>query len=195
MPNSASIQTKILLSIASVFLLLMSVSLYFMVDRQKQMVHVLAADKARDIAHSYFDGLNAMMLSGSISKSDLLREKILSHEDVKDARLIRAKPIIDNFGAGHDNQPTDDLDRAGLAGKAQSKQISTADGENIIIVEPIVASSNFKGTNCLSCHAVSEGTVLGAVRVSYCLTNLHNKINQDLSVAGSIAAGVFIGGR
>jgi methyl-accepting chemotaxis protein len=194
MPNSASIQTKILLSIASVFMLLMSVSLFFMVDRQKQLVHILAADKARDIARSYFDGLNAMMLSGSISQSSLLREKILSHQDIIDARLIRAKPIVDSFGAGNNNQPIDDLDQTGLAGKPLSRQVSNAKGESIVIIEPIIASSNFKGTNCLSCHAVSEGTVLGAVRVSYSLTNLHNKINQDLIVASAIAAGLFVAG-
>ena len=195
MDKSTSIQTKILLSIASVVLLLMSVSMVFMVERQKQMIETLATEKARDIANSYFDGLNAMMLSGSMEQSRFLRDKIKSHDDVMDARLIRGKAIIDSFGPGSQEQiAIDDLDRSGLDGEAASKQLSQANGDSIIIVEPIVASSNFKGTNCLSCHAVSEGTVLGAVRVSYSLTNLHSKINQSFTVASAIAAALFVAG-
>ena len=189
MDNSASIQSKILLSIASVFLLVMSVSLLFMVDRQKQMVQTLATDKARDIANSYFDGLNAMMLSGSMAQSRFLREKIESHNDITSARLIRGKAIVNSFGPGSDEQqPIDSLDKSALEGKA----VSTRTDDNIIILEPIIASSNFKGTNCLSCHAVTEGTVMGAIRVSYSLNNLHAKINQDMIITSAIAAGLFI---
>lgn len=195
MEQSASIQTKILLSIASVFLLLMSVSIWFMADRQKQMVETLATEKARDIAHSYFDGLNAMMLSGSMTQSKFLRQKITAHEDVTDARLIRGKAITDAYGPGSTEQaPIDDLDQSALLGKPVSKHSHIADDAIITIVEPVTASSNFKGTNCLTCHAVSEGTVLGAVRVSYSLNNLHSKINHDMLVAGAIAIGLFFFG-
>ncbi|AEG00023.1 methyl-accepting chemotaxis protein [Methylomonas methanica] len=195
MDTPTSIQTKILLSIASVVLLLMSVSLLFMVDRQKQMAQTMAAEKARYIANSYFDGLNAMMLSGSMTQSRFLREKIRSHADVIDARLIRGKAIVDSFGAGSDEQrPIDDLDQSALSGKAISKQISSDSGDSIVVVEPIVASSNFKGTNCLTCHAVSEGTVLGAVRVTYSLTHLHDTINQNFAIASAIAGGLFVAG-
>ncbi|MDD2740594.1 MAG: HAMP domain-containing methyl-accepting chemotaxis protein [Methylomonas lenta] len=192
MNNSASIQSKILLSIASVFLLVMSVSLMFMADRQKQMVQTLATDKARDIANSYFDGLNAMMLAGSMAQNRFLREKIESHDDVSSARLIRGKAIVDSFGPGsNEQQPLDALDTAALAGNAVESKIND---DNIVILEPIIASSNFKGTNCLSCHAVPEGTVMGAVRVSYSLTNLHAKINKDMIITSAIAAGLFIVG-
>jgi methyl-accepting chemotaxis protein len=195
MDNSSSIQTKILLSIASVFLLLMSVSMLFMADRQKQMIQTLATDKARDIANSYFDGLNAMMLTGSMAQSRFLREKIESHNDVTDVRLIRGKSIVEAFGPGSAEQsPTDDLDQKALNGTPITAQNSNSKGDSITIVEPIVASSNFKGTNCLTCHAVPEGTVLGAVRISYSLTNLHAKINRDMIIASLIAAALFIAG-
>lgn len=195
MEQSASIQTKILLSIASVFLLVMSVSIWFMADRQKQMVETLTTDKARDIAHSYFDGLNAMMLTGSMTQSKFLRQKITAHEDVTDARLIRGKAIIETYGPGSDEQkPIDDLDQTALAGQSVSKRFRIADAESITIVEPVIASSNFKGTNCLTCHAVTEGTVLGAIRVSYSLTNLHSKINHDMLIASAITAGLFFVG-
>ena len=191
MDNAVSIQTKILVSIASVFLLLMSVSMLFMAERQKQMIQTLATDKTRDIANSYFDGLNAMMLTGSMAQSRLLREKIESHEDVINVRLIRGKSITETFGPGsQEQQPSDELDRTALTGERAS--YNSAKEESITILEPIIASSNFKGTNCLTCHAVTEGTVLGAVRISYSLKNLHSKINRDLIIASGIALALFI---
>lgn len=193
MGNTSSIQIKILLSIASVFLLLMSVTLLFMADRQKQMIQSLATDKARDVANSYFDGLNAMMLTGSMTQSQLLRDKIRSHEDVIDARLVRGKVITDTFGYGSPEQrPVDDLDQKALAGEVVISQSSHAQGDSITILEPIIASSNFKGTNCLTCHAVAEGTVLGAARISYSLKNLHARINHDITVASCITVALFI---
>ena len=195
MDNSASVQTKILLSIASVFLLLMSVSMYFMADRQKQMIQTLATEKARDIANSYFDGLNALMLTGSMTQSRLMREKIESHNDVSDARLIRGKAIVDTYGPGSSEQvPADELDRKALNGNPVAVQTSSLNGDSITILEPIIGSSNFKGTNCLTCHAVAEGTVLGAVRISYSLTHLHAKIHKDMIIASLIAAALFIAG-
>ncbi|MGR8932094.1 MAG: methyl-accepting chemotaxis protein [Gammaproteobacteria bacterium] len=191
MNHSLSIQTKILLSIASVFLLLMSVSMLFMAERQKQMIQTLATDKARDIANSYFDGLNAMMLTGSMAQGPFLREKLESHDDVIDVRLIRGKDIVAAFGAGSlEQQASDELDRKALAGEVITH--NAASGDSITIVQPIAASSNFKGTNCLTCHAVSEGTVLGAVRISYSLKNLHGRITHDLAAAGTIAAVLFV---
>lgn len=193
MGNTSSIQTKILLSIASVFLLLMSVSMLFMANRQKQMIESLATDKAIDMANSYFDGLNAMMLSGSMQQSGPLRDKIRSHENVTDVRLIRAKAISDFFGpGGSEQQPLDNLDHKALAGEAVTSTTSTAQGSIITIWQPIVASGNFKGTNCLSCHAVAEGTVLGAVRLSYSLDKLHAHISRDLAIASGIAIGLFV---
>lgn len=190
MHNALSIQTKILLGIASVFLLLTSVSMLFMAERQKQMVQALATDKARDIANSYFDGLNAMMLSGSMTQSRFLREKIESHADVISVRLIRGKSIADAFGMSQDQPALDEHAQKALSGEAVI--LSDAKEDSITLLEPIVASSNFKGTNCLACHAVPEGTVLGAVRISYSLKNLHNQIRHDLLLASGITLALFI---
>lgn len=194
MASSASIQSKILLSIASVFLLVISVSIYVMVERQKQLINNLATERAQDTAASYFDSLNAMMVSGSLAQSRVLREKLLSHENIDDIRLIRAPAITSLYGPGAPEQiPGDDLDRRALNG--ENLVIERDGGHDVItVLTPIVASKNFKGTNCLNCHAVAEGDILGAVRVSYSLTALHGKIRRDLVVTGGIAIALFVAG-
>jgi len=193
MENTSSIQSRILLSIASVVVVLMTVSMLFMVDRQKQLVQSLATEKAKDLANSYFDGINTMMLTGSMAQSKVLRDKLLARPDITDVRLIRGPEISKLYGPGSAEQvPADALDQRALSGQSVIEPPTDADGQRITILEPVVASSNFKGTNCLTCHAVPEGTVLGAVRVSYSLAHLHDKINHDLIFAGIIAAVLFL---
>lgn len=195
MNKQSTIQSKILLSIASVFLLLMFVSILFMAEKQKDMVLALATDKARDIANSHFDGINTLMLTGAMAQGEVLRDKARSHANVTEVRLIRGKGILDFYGAGKAEQSSvDSLDERALAGERIAQSGSDSNGRLITVLEPIPASANFRGTNCLSCHAVSEGTVLGAVRVSYSLANLDAQINRDLVTASTISLVMFAGG-
>ncbi len=195
MEKTSSIQSSIMLSIASVVILLMAVSMFFMAERQKQMVQTLAIEKALDIANSYFDGVNTMMLTGSMAQSKVLREKLLAHPDIDDVRLIRGAGITTTFGPGSAEQlPADEFDRQALSGTHIAELSGTGNQQSAVVVEPLIASSNFHGINCLTCHAVSEGTVLGAVRVTYSLTSLYSKINHDLVYAGVIALGMFVVG-
>lgn len=193
MDKQSSIQTKILISIASVFLLLMAVSIAYMANQQKEMVQTLATEKAHDIANTYFDGINTMMLTGTLAQSEVLRDKARSHANVTEVRLIRGKGIVDFYGPGKSEQsPIDELDRRALDGETINHQTSDDKGRLITVVEPILASANFRGTNCLSCHTVSEGSVLGAVRVSYSLAKLDARINQDLLTTAAISLALFI---
>lgn len=195
MENTSSVQSRIMLSIASVVILLMAVSMWFMADRQKQLVQSLAIEKASDIASSYFDSINTMMLTGSMAQSKVLRDKLLTHADIVDVRLIRGAAIRNSYGPGTLEQaPVDEFDQRALAGTSVAELSEKNGQQRITVLMPLVASSNFKGINCLNCHAVSEGTVLGAVRVGYSLSNLHSKINHDLIYAGVIALGMFIVG-
>ena len=193
MEKQSSIQTKILLSIAGVFLLLMTISILFMANRQKDMVQALVTEKAHDVANSYFDGINTLMLTGAMAQSEVLRDKTRSHANISDVRLIRGKGVIDAYGPGKSLQsPVDELDKNALNGSPVSVQTTDNMGRLITVIEPIKASSNFRGSNCLSCHAVSEGTVLGAVRVSYSLANLDAEINQNLLITVGISLGLFL---
>lgn len=189
MEKNASLQGNLLLSVSSVVIVLMCVSLFFMAERQKQMVQELATEKARDIANSYFDGINTMMLTGSMTQNQVLRDKLQSHPGVVEVRLIRGQSLRDSFGPGSAEQsPVDEADRRALSGESQVLSGQKTDSDLITVLEPIVASANYKGTNCLSCHAVNQGTILGAVRVSYSLEKLHSSIHRNLLLTIGLAA-------
>jgi len=191
--KNCSIQTKILLSIASVILIILGFSTWYTAKNEKTMVQQLVREKASDIAKTYFDGINTMMLTGTMQQSETLRQKALSHDDINEVRLIRAKGISDFYGVGSDSQKIiDELDQQAINGDKVTHYGENERGRVVTIIEPIFASSDFRGTNCLNCHLVDEGTVLGAVRVSYSLANLDASIEKALLLVSIINTVLFI---
>jgi methyl-accepting chemotaxis protein len=129
--------------------------------------------KAELSAEIAFRGVNALMLNGEIANPErrkqvldgVVKQKLLNLTEV---RLIRGKPVQDQFGPGTKReQPQDEMDRAALSGSGIQIGAITRDGgrTTLRMVVPVVASKDHGGVNCLQCHAVPEGTINGAVSV------------------------------
>ena len=112
-----------------------------------------------------------MMLTGTTAQRDLLRKKTLSHEDITETRIVRGARSQGFRGRqpGAEDPAGTTLDRWRAERRRKSQMGEDADGRTVTVLTPVVATSDFRGTNCLTCHVVAEGTVLGAVRVSYSL--------------------------
>ena len=193
--NRFSVQTKILAALAVVFATLMIATTWHMAVTERDMVQELAEDKALDTASSFFDGINTMMLTGTMAQREVLRQKMLAHEGVTETRIIRSPEINTVFGPGNPEQKiTDELDRRALAGEQIIEAGTDADGRTVTVITPILATSDFRGTNCLTCHVVAEGTVLGATRVSYSLASLDKRIDRNLLIAGGLNVAMLVVG-
>lgn len=186
-PKQVSVQTKITAALVAVFLALMIATTWHMAMTERDMIQSLAQQKALDTASSFFDGVNTMMLTGTTTQRDLLRQKVLSRDDVTEARIVRGPEITKLFGDGNPEQKArDELDRKALAGEKITLTGKDQNGRTVTVLTPIMATKDFRGTNCLTCHVVSEGTVLGAVRVSYSLAALDKRIDRNILVSGAI---------
>ncbi len=136
-----------------------------------------AEDRATVLADSVINSLNGLMLlkggDGSEIISDqkaraLFIRKLGAAESVKEMRVMRAKQLDDEFPPGlPQEQPVDELDRRVLAsGKTEHSMLSGADGAaSLRTVMPFIAKKDLHGTNCLKCHGVEEGAVVGAASV------------------------------
>jgi methyl-accepting chemotaxis protein len=177
-----SIKNKILLVLLLVFTLIIVVTTFLTASNERQMVTDLSVEKTQQIANTYFDNVNAMMLSGTMNQRSILREKLLQEPGIVGVKIIRADSTKEIYGAGNSEQIIeDDIDREGL--KSKEPMIikhDDAQGRLLTIVIPMMASANHKGTNCLSCHSVAEGTLLGTVRVDYSLALLDKTISRNL---------------
>ncbi len=94
-------------------------------------------------------------------------KKSLERPGVVDARIVRNEAITSVFGPGYDHQaPADELDQRALQDEA-IVDIDRSSGHRILtVINPIHASKNYRGTDCLMCHMVPEDSVVGAVRIS-----------------------------
>jgi methyl-accepting chemotaxis protein len=188
-----SVQSKILAALVAVFVIPVVVTTWHMSTSERAMAQSLAQQKAFDTANSYLDGVNTMMLTGTMSQRELLRQKVLTHDDITETRLIRADSINKAFGNGNPEQTAqDDLDRRALNGEEIVQIGGDANGRSVTVLSPVIATRDDRGTNCLTCHVVAEGTVLGAVRVSYSLAGLDARIDRNILVSGAINVAMLV---
>ena len=176
-----TVRGKIYRMLVALFGVMLVATASYLAYSQSVMVEHLVERQTRDLAESYFDNINTLMLTGGMANRDIPRKKLMTRPEVVDARIIRGPTVVKLFGAGNEYAAArDDLDRRGLAGE-EIIQIDEHEGGRVLtVVVPLVASHDFRGSECISCHAAQDGEVLGAVRVDYSLKALDGAVRRDL---------------
>jgi len=177
-----SVQLKIFLAIVATFIAVLAASMALIAHNQHSLALEVGKEKAHDLARSYFDGVNTMMITGTLDQQAGLTTKFLSQTGVEDVRIVPAPNHFPNLAKG----TLDDIDQAALQGKDVIREGRNDQGRTLTLAQPIFASTNYLGTNCLSCHQVPEGTVMGVVRVRYALAPLDAQFNQSLLLSGGV---------
>jgi methyl-accepting chemotaxis protein len=148
---------------------------------QSMTVERLAKSHATILADAYFDNINTLMLTGGMASRDIPRNKLLSQNEVADARIIRGEGVRKVYGPGTDYaQVKDKLDQLGLDGEEITLFRESRQGRILTVIVPMLAKKDYRGTNCLTCHAVEENSVLGAVRIDYSTNELDRAMQRDL---------------
>ena len=195
MNSSISIQHKVNLSLVVVFLVILISSLTTIYRSETSLVDNVVTQSTLDAADSYFDSINILMLSGAMANRSTLQQKMLSNEAITEARIIRGQQISDVYGPGSDDShPVDDFDKRAMKGEHVIEELDDEQGHRLTVVTPMKALSDYKGTNCLLCHQVPEGEVIGAVRVTYSFEALDKQVNQNLISVALIELGLFVAG-
>lgn len=125
------------------------------------------ADKTgKIVAELVRSGLTAHMLTGTMNMRHYFLDQIRNIHGIDKLWIIRGEPVIRQFGKGNSYEaPKDELDlKAIQTGKIQRKLIENMDTVKYRITIPYIASSHGK-INCLQCHQVHEGEVLGAISI------------------------------
>ncbi|MEJ2455930.1 MAG: methyl-accepting chemotaxis protein [Candidatus Thiodiazotropha sp.] len=153
---------------ALIFVLIMTVVTIYSAEQQKDRLLRLSEHQIFDVLHGYLDSMNAMMFTGTMSNREMLKQKIEKRDGVVEVRMLRGEAVNKMFGPGFDHEkPLDDLDRRALNGE-QIVKVERVDGKRMVtVIEPFAAVSDRNGTNCLTCHALPEGTILGAGRLTF----------------------------
>ncbi len=189
--NTLQISTKINLALSFFFAVLLLISSLYTFNSHRSTLHEMTGKIASTMADAYFENLNTMMITGDMKNRDIARKKLLTHKNIKDARILRGANINNTFGPGNaSNKAQDNLDTKALQGKFIKKIHKTPDGEILTLIKPLLASRKSYGANCISCHNAPEGDVLGAIRIDYRLAALNAKLQQE--TWKNVAANAFL---
>jgi methyl-accepting chemotaxis protein len=177
---TGSVTTRILGFTALLFLVLLAASLVHAFLSEKKLAEEFSVEQTRSIANSYFDGLNKLMLTGGMAERSELQKQIAALPNVIEARVIRGSGINSQYGPGLDNEkPLDELDQAALNGKEATRIDDTERGRRLTVIRAFQASEHTRGVNCMGCHSVPPGSVLGAVRISLDLEPVDARIRNS----------------
>ena len=190
-----SVQVKILAAVIMVFLIAMAAVTAYSAQQQKEELLRAVEAQAGDLTNSYFDSMNTMMVTGTMAKREILRDKMKVRDEVLEIRMIRGEPVSKLFGPGfEDEKAVGDEELQALQGKRVFNVVEVDGHRELDIIQPFHASSNYNGINCISCHQVEEGTVLGAVHLRYSLEKRDAAVERSVLHGALMNLGVFIVG-
>ncbi|MGI9132717.1 MAG: hypothetical protein ACR2I0_02055, partial [Rhodoferax sp.] len=166
---------KLQLLIQGFLLLVLVLAQQWLSSQIEQRSMRAAEERASVVGDGILNGLNTLM-STQVGDKDVISDeaaralfinKMGISDNLKEVRVVRGKGL-EEFGPGlPQEQVRDDLDRAVLASGKPTYQRSASPGETLLrAVIPYIAYKEFRSSKCLKCHAVDEGSVVGAVNVT-----------------------------
>ncbi|OGT22325.1 MAG: hypothetical protein A2V90_00950 [Gammaproteobacteria bacterium RBG_16_57_12] len=176
-----SLRGKINLVVALIFTAIITLQTINNVNHERTRMMHLITEQTKDLTTFYFDSLNTMMLTGTMSQRSILRNKMLNRENVIEARMLRGEPVVKQFGKGSDDEvAVDELDRRALGGE-MIEEIRDVGGRHLLtVITPFKATTDTRGVDCLQCHQVQDGAINGAVRLSINLESIDKAVTREM---------------
>ncbi|MBL4823537.1 MAG: methyl-accepting chemotaxis protein [Colwellia sp.] len=179
-----SLAKKINAALVLIALIFLSTTIFFFYNDEKALAEHFVERNLESLALNYFDSVNTMMLTGTIANRQIIQNKINSQDDIVEARILRAPALTKIFGNGHADQSAKSaFEREGLAGTRAFKQFEQDGKRMMSFIMPIIASDDYRGTNCLTCHQVNNNEILGAVKITYDLSSVDQEITNSITQA------------
>jgi len=138
--------------------------------------------------------ITTMMSSGSMKDSKTSFITQMKH--TADLKIVKSHILDSVNGKGGDEEYAQDQYEREVIDKGTS--LIFLEGTTIRGIYPYIARSNTLGKNCLKCHNVPEGTVLGAVDIRVPLTDSLSRIRNyqylfcALGILGTLLLTAFI---
>ena len=157
-----------------------------------------AIDQARDFSlgvhRMTMASLTGMMITGTIAQRAVYLDQIRQSEDIKELRVVRGEGVTKQFGPGAaDEGRADAVEQQVMkSGKTYFQVVQNGNGESLRAVIPALAQKNYLGKDCLMCHIVPEGTVLGAVSMRISLNKVNASVRDFSLKIVAAALGVMI---
>ena len=153
-----------------------------------------ARDFSQNVHRMTMASLTGMMITGTVGQRAVYLDQIRQSEDIKELRVIRGDAVSKQFGPGAaDESQADAVEQQVLqSGQPYFQVIKDGAGESLRAVIPAQALKNYLGKDCLMCHTVPEGTVLGAVSMRISLNKVNATVREFRLEIMAVALGLMI---
>jgi len=134
-----------------------------------------AMEKSEVTAVMVRDGLTAHMVNGVMDKRKFFLKNISNYDGVEALWLVRSPKVDKQFGPGLEREhPRDAIDKKVLqSGKIEKIITENSQSAKLRVSIPYTANS-FDTPDCLSCHKVNEGDVLGVISMEFDISDTRN---------------------
>ncbi len=158
----------------------------------------LAIDQARDFSGSVYEmtmaSLTGMMLTGTVGQRAVFLDQVKQLNELRDVQVVRGEAVSKQFGLGAADESSKDslIQQVMKDGKPSYIIEQDAKGQYLSARIPVIAKANYLGKNCISCHMVPEGTVLGAVSMKVSLEKTNATVRDFTIQLIVVALGLSI---
>ncbi|WP_342767609.1 methyl-accepting chemotaxis protein [Azonexus fungiphilus] len=151
-----------------------------------------AIKQAKDFSQSIHEmtmaGLTGMMITGTVGQREVFLDQIKQLSIIKDLHVARSEAVVKLYGP--DTKSKRELDSLEQQVMRDGKPYVSVEHENgssfLRVINPTNASPNYLGKDCIVCHQVPEGTVLGLVSMKVSLDSVEAEVASfRLKIAGA----------
>src|SRR5574343_1602136 len=148
-----------------------------------------AEDFSRSIHEMTMAGLTGMMITGTVGQREVFLDQIKQLSIIKDLHVARSDAVVKLFGPDSKNhRELDALEKQVMASGTAHLSVEQENGASFLrVINPTKASSNYLGKDCIACHQVPEGTVLGVVSMKVSLDSVESEVSAFRLKIGGVA--------
>lgn len=138
--------------------------------------------------------LTEAMINGVIDKRAQFLARLAEVQGLKTARVVRGPMVEHQFGKGlSQEQPADEAEQRVLKEGQPFYQVTEQGGDTIFRGTIPFVATNTGNPNCLQCHQVPQGSVLGAVTLTMSISQVRNNALLTIGfVVGAVALAVLV---
>ncbi len=153
-----------------------------------------AQDFSQSIHEMTMAGLTGMMITGTVGQREVFLDQIKQLAIIKDLHVARSDAVVKLYGPDtKSNRQLDALEQEVMkSGKPYTSTESSGGSSFLRVINPTLASKNYLGKDCILCHQVPEGTVLGIVSMKVSLDSVESEVSAfRLKIAGVALAAIL----
>ncbi|MDX9945072.1 MAG: methyl-accepting chemotaxis protein, partial [Azonexus sp.] len=190
MPRFADLKIWVRLT-AAIWLVLVVIwvgAILWMTQVNRETAIKQAEDFSLSIHEMTMAGLTGMMITGTVDQREVFLDQIKQLSIIKDLHVARSEATSKLFGPDtKSDRSLDALEQEVMRSGKPYRAVQEENGSAFLrVINPTNASSNYLGKDCIVCHQVPEGTVLGLVSMKVSLDSVETEVAAfRLKIAGA----------